>query len=73
MLDADNNIHSASCFAAALICAVENIRDAAIDATHSRFCPISPEAAAGEVATTDYCAVAQGYLDDGITNCRCDS
>jgi len=73
MLDQANNVHSASCFAAALICAVENVRDAALDAVHSQFAPISPESAAGDVINTDYRAVAQGYLDDGITNCRCEN
>lgn len=63
--------HTPACFAAALICAVENIRDYAIDQTHYRFDPITPEAAAAQVRSADYVAIAQGYLADELTTCRC--
>lgn len=71
MFDEANNMHTASCLAAALICAVENVRDSANDSIHSRFAPITEHAAAGEVYAADYVAIASGYLADGLTGCRC--
>jgi len=63
--------HTPTCFAAALICAVENIRDYAIDQMNYRFDPITPAAAAAQVRSADYTAIAQGYLADEVTNCCC--
>ena len=63
--------HSPHCFAHALICAVENIRDYAIDQTHYRYEPITDKDAATQVRSADYVAIAQGYLADGVANCLC--
>ena len=51
--------HSKRCLAAAMICAVENVRDSA-------------EHTVAELATVDYVAWAVGYLDDGLTACMCE-
>lgn len=49
--------HTRECFAKALICAVENVRDAADFY--------------GDPSSFDYVSEATRYLDDGLTTCTC--
>jgi hypothetical protein len=73
MFDSRNQMHDAGCVAAAIIAAVENVRDEVADAQHRRFARIDAHSAAGEVYNTDYVAVAKGYLADGTVTCVCET
>lgn len=63
--------HTAQCLAASIICAVENMRDYALDAMNWRFDAIDAATAAYWVAEADYVATALQYLADGVTTCKC--
>lgn len=63
--------HSITCLSAAIICAVENQRDYLIESTQTQFAPILMSTAQGEFRQSDFVAIAEGYLADKITNCRC--
>lgn len=61
-------LHDAKCRAAAMICAIENVRDSERDAAGRP--NVTPWTTLREA---DFGAIADGYLADGLTECHCAS